>query len=279
MRNFFLIILLLGFTTNALAQHEHHQPTKKRLVKKQATKKPALRQKAVPKPTSKKTTISNVAKPGIKIADKPVEKAAPVTHQHNEPNAAHTDHVAGKDTTDHNAHQGHDMNNMSHAYSLNLPMTRNGSGTGSLPDESPMFGYMMHSRRWMYMIHGNIFLRYNMQDVANKGTRGDSQFDIPNMVMFMGQRRVGQKGLFHFSTMVSFDNVVTGGRGYPLLFQSGETHEGNPLVDRQHPHDLFSEISVSYSHAFKKDLDVFVYLGYPGEPALGPVTFMHRPSG
>ncbi len=52
-----------------------------------------------------------------------------------------------------------------------------------------------------------------------------------------------------------------------------------PLVDRQHPHDLFSELSVSYAYALSRKADVSVYVGYPGEPALGPVTFMHRPSG
>ena len=64
---------------------------------------------------------------------------------------------------------------MSHAYSLNLPMNRNGSGTGWLPDASPMYGYMIHSRKWMYMVHGNIFVRYNNQDIGNKGTRGDEK--------------------------------------------------------------------------------------------------------
>jgi hypothetical protein len=79
--------------------------------------------------------------------------------------------------------------------------------------------------------------------------------------------------------MFSLDALIVGGYGYPLLFQTGESWKSQPLVDRQHPHDLFSEISVSYAHAFSKKTDLFVYLGYPGEPALGPVTFMHRISG
>lgn len=176
-------------------------------------------------------------------------------------------------------HDEHDQRTapMSHAYSLNLPMNRNGSGTGWLPDASPMYGYMLHSKKWMYMIHGNVFLRYNHQDFQERGTRGDSKVDAPNWFMVMGQRRVGQNGLFHFSAMFSLDPLF-GGEGYPLLFQTGETYKGMPLVDRQHPHNLFSELSVSYSHAFSKDVDAFVYLGYPGEPALGPVAFMHRPS-
>jgi hypothetical protein len=176
----------------------------------------------------------------------------------------------------------HDMDTtamppMSHAFSLNLPMTRNGSGTGWLPDASPMYGYMLHAKKWMYMIHGNIFIRYNNQDIRNQGSRGDAKVDAPNWFMAMGQRKIGTKGLFHFNAMFSLDPLF-GGDGYPLLFQTGEAYHGRPLVDRQHPHDLFSELSVAYTRSFTKDFDAFVYFGYPGEPALGPVAFMHRPS-
>jgi hypothetical protein len=157
-------------------------------------------------------------------------------------------------------------------------MSRNGSGTGWSPDASPMYGYMYHSKNWMYMLHYNLFIRYNKQDLSNKRTRGDEMVDAPNWLMFMGQRKVGENGLFRFGTMFSLDAVVTGQRGYPLLFQSGESAHGKPLVDRQHPHDLFSELSVAYSYALSKKSDVFVYVGYPGEPASGPVAFMHRTS-
>jgi hypothetical protein len=170
-----------------------------------------------------------------------------------------------------------DMGNMSHAFSLHLPMSRNGSGTGWLPDASPMYGNMHHSKNWMFMLHGNLFIRYNNQDFSGKGSRGDSKVDAPNWLMLMGQRKMGNKGLLHFNTMFSLD-AFTGSAGYPLLFQSGEAYKGAPLVDRQHPHDLFSELSVSYAHALSAKTDVFVYAAYPGEPALGPVAFMHRPS-
>lgn len=166
---------------------------------------------------------------------------------------------------------------MSHAFSRNLPMNRNGSGTGWLPDSTPMYGYMFHARRWMFMGHGNIFFRYNKQDVFETGLRGSQKWDAPNWFMFMGQRRSGRGGLFRFNTMFSLDNVF-GGEGYPLLFQTGESWQGKPLVDRQHPHDLFSELSISYAQSFGPKWDVFLYLGYPGEPALGSVAFMHRVS-
>jgi hypothetical protein len=168
---------------------------------------------------------------------------------------------------------------MNHAFSLNLPMSRNGSGTGWLPDVSPMYGYMVHKNGWMFMFHGDIFPRFNQADIFNDGKRGAAKWDAPNMLMAMGQRKTGSNGLFHFNIMLSADAPIAGGSGYPLLFQSGESWKGKSLVDRQHPHDLFSELSVSYAYALSKKTDLYLYLGYPGEPALGPVTFMHRPSG
>lgn len=188
--------------------------------------------------------------------------------------AQHDHHAAH----DHSAKtQKTDSGRMSHAFSRNLPMTRNGSGTGWMPDSTPMYGYMVHSKKWMYMFHGNIFARYNKQDIFGVGTRGDEKFDAVSWLMGMGQRKVGTKGLFRFSAMMSLDYIF-GGNGYPLLFQTGESWKGKPLVDRQHPHDLISELSVSYAHMINRNADVFLYLGYPGEPALGSGAFMHRVS-
>ncbi len=170
------------------------------------------------------------------------------------------------------------MGSMSHSFSRNLPMSRNGSGTGWSPDAATMYGQMYHSKKWIYMLHYNLFVRYNKQDLSGKGSRGDEQIDVPNWLMFMGQKQIGERGLFRFGTMFSLDAIFTGQKGYPLLFQSGESAHDSPLVDRQHPHDLFSELSVAYSYALSKKSDVFVYVGYPGEPALGPVAFMHRAS-
>ena len=171
------------------------------------------------------------------------------------------------------------MIRMSSAYSLYLPMTRNGSGTSWQPDASYLYGQMIRARNWVFMVSGDIFLRYNKQDVLSTGTRGAEKYDAPDMLMFMGQRKVGDYGRFHFNTMFSTDALIAGGDGYPLLFQTGESWQGKPLVDRQHPHDLFSELSASYAQAFSPKIDAYVYVGYPGEPALGPVTFMHRLSG
>lgn len=173
---------------------------------------------------------------------------------------------------------GTKMDMMSSALSKSLPMERDGSGTSWLPDASPMYGIMLNSGKWSYMLHGNISFRYTKQDLNDKGSRGGDKFDAPNWLMGMAQRPVGEKGLLHFNLMMSLDPLTEGGYGYPLLFQTGESWKGVPLVDRQHPHDLFSELSASYAYAFSKKTDLSIYLGYPGEPALGPVAFMHRPS-
>ena len=75
-----------------------------------------------------------------------------------------------------------------------------------------------------------------------------------------GTKATWKNGLFHFSTMFSFDAFTAQSGGFPLLFQTGETYKGQPIVDRQHPHDLFSELSVSYSQALSTKADVFVML-------------------
>jgi len=78
------------------------------------------------------------------------------------------------------------MDMMSDAFSLNLPMARQGSGTGWLPDASPVNGYMFHSAKWMYMLHGNLCLRYNNQDFSNKGSRGGDMKKCLAAVVFSG---------------------------------------------------------------------------------------------
>ena len=168
---------------------------------------------------------------------------------------------------------------MTSGLSLNLPMNRDGSGTAWQPDATPVYAYMTHTKKWLFMFGGDIFARYEKQDITNEGHRGGEKWDAPDMLMAMAQRKIGQKGLIHFSAMFSTDALIDGGNGYPLLFQTGESWQGVPFTDRQHPHDLLSELSASYAYALSKKSDLSLYVGYPGEPALGPVTFMHRASG
>ncbi|MBL7744879.1 MAG: hypothetical protein JNN00_15505 [Chitinophagaceae bacterium] len=176
----------------------------------------------------------------------------------------------------HYMHTGNDMT--SHAYSKNLPMSRNGSGTGWNPDASPMYMWLKQTHKTDWMFHGNIFLRYTGTDIFNSGKKGSSKLSAPNWFMAMMNRRTGKSGLLNITAMLSLDRLTEGGNGYPLLFQSGETFNGKRLVDRQHPHDLFSALSIGYTQMLGKDIDIFGYIGYPGEPALGAPAFMHRVS-
>jgi hypothetical protein len=171
----------------------------------------------------------------------------------------------------------HSMPSMpSHAYSRNLSMNRNGSGTGWNPDASPMYMWMKSTEKTDWMFHGSLFLRYTNQDIFSAGSKGDDEFSAPNWFMTMMNRKIGDKGLLNATAMISFDRLTEGGNGYPLLFQSGETWKGQKLVDRQHPHDLFSALSIGYTQMLNKDIDITAYFGYPGEPALGATAFMHR---
>src|SRR5207302_1224894 len=48
--------------------------------------------------------------------------------------------------------------------------------------------------------------------------------------------------------------------------------------DAQHPHDFFMELSLTYRHPLSDWLGFELYGAPVGEPALGPVAFMHRAS-
>ena len=102
----------------------------------------------------------------------------------------------------------------------------------------------------MLMLHGAIFPRYT--NVSTR--RGDDRIDAPNWIMAMYSHPLGDTTQFGARLMMSLDPLTEGGRGYPLLFQSGESWHGEPLHDRQHPHDLFDELSFSLSQKFDHDL-------------------------
>lgn len=154
------------------------------------------------------------------------------------------------------------------------PMTRDGTGTSWQPDSSPMDGWMSMHGPWSLMLSGEGTLVYDDQG----GPRGGSKTFFESMVMGMASRPL-DGGTLSLHGMVSLDPTMGKG-GYPLLLQTGETADGKtPLVDRQHPHNFIDELSVAYAHPITPAVSGFAYLAYPGEPALGPVTFLNRFSG
>jgi hypothetical protein len=155
------------------------------------------------------------------------------------------------------------------------PMSRDASGTSWQPDAAEHNGIHLMSGDWMFMAHLRLTGVYDMQD----GPRGANMGFAEGMAMLMARRDLDADDALQFRAMLSPDPLM-GKRGYPLLLQTGETADGvTHLIDRQHPHDLFMELSGTYSHRFADANSLFVYLGYPGEPALGPAAFMHRASG
>jgi hypothetical protein len=166
---------------------------------------------------------------------------------------------------------GHEMEGMLGPY----PMSRESSGTSWQAGSAPHQGIHATYGEWMTTIHGFANLIHDNQG----GPRGDSKTFATSMLMMMGQRSLGGGDKLGLRGMVSADPLFGKG-GYPLLLQTGESADGRtPLIDRQHPHDLFMELAATYSHKLSASSSVFGYFGLPGEPALGPPAFMHRFSG
>jgi hypothetical protein len=153
-------------------------------------------------------------------------------------------------------------------------MSRDASGTSWQPDSSTHGGVQGMVGDWMLMGHALLNGVYDWQ----QGPRGDSDVFTSGMLMGMAARHFDSGDTLQFRAMLSPEPLM-GKSGYPLLLATGETANGTtPLVDRQHPHDLFMELSGTYSHALTPQDSVFLYAGLPGEPAFGPPAFMHRQS-
>jgi hypothetical protein len=78
--------------------------------------------------------------------------------------------------------------------------------------------------------------------------------------------------------MFSAESLTSPHPGFPELFQTGETYHGEPLVDHQHPHNVFAELSLLYTVPISEKVSWELYGGPAAEPALGPVTYIHRTS-
>lgn len=148
-----------------------------------------------------------------------------------------------------------------------------GSGTARLPAaEGMMHGAMLQGGGWMLMAHGYAWGVYTDQG----GPRGDDMAFVESMAMLTADRDLGERVHVQLRGMASLEPLM-GARGYPNLFATGEVANGEPLVDRQHPHDLFMELAARVDYRVG-DGSLFVYGGPVGEPALGPSAFMHRGS-
>lgn len=132
---------------------------------------------------------------------------------------------------------------------------------------------MWMSGGWDLMAHGSVFLDYNQQG----GPRGAGKAESVNWGMLMEQHRLGS-GTVLSRQMFSAESLTSPHPGFPELFQTGETYHGQPLVDHQHPHNVFAELAVQYRLPITEKFSWELYSGPSAEPALGPVTYIHRAS-
>ena len=154
-----------------------------------------------------------------------------------------------------------------------LPSFHAGSGSNWQPASVPAHLWMTTRGSWDLMAHGALFLTYNQQG----GPRGEGKAESVNYLMLMEQHKLGP-GTLLFRQMFSAESLTSPHPGFPELFQTGETYHGQPLVDHQHPHNVFAELSMLYTVPVSEKVSWLFYGGPSAEPALGPVTYIHRES-
>jgi hypothetical protein len=148
-----------------------------------------------------------------------------------------------------------------------------GSGTSVNPASWPMPMVMQRAGGWNLMWMGQAFLVSTQQS----GPRGGDKIYSANWGMLAAARSVG-RGSLMVRGMVSLDPLTVTGQRYPLLFQSGETANGVPIVDGQHPHDFLMELSIHYARPLGEKAMINFYYAPVGDAALGPIAFPHRAS-
>ena len=127
--------------------------------------------------------------------------------------------------------------------------------------------------QWMWMTDARVFFGFNDQERKYSDiTTWESQ----NWFMLDGMRHTERTRL-HLMGMFSLEPFTMKHLGSPQVFQTGESYHGAPLIDYQHPHDLFMGLGASYgisrgNYNYKLEIDAM------GAPALGPTAFMHRAS-
>ena len=148
------------------------------------------------------------------------------------------------------------------------------SGTSANPLSWQMPMLTMHFGSWNTMFMANAFVT----DTQQSGPRGEDKLYSTNWFMASTQHRAGSKGVFEAELMLSLEPATITDRRYPLLFQTGETAYGVPLVDGQHPHNLVMGLGFHYAYELADDTFLDLYAAPVGDPALGPVAYPHRDS-
>ncbi len=176
----------------------------------------------------------------------------------------------------HTEHDDMKMPAMNHGMPMNpagMYLMNMASGTSMNPQGWPMPMLMPRLGSWNLMLMGQAYL----VDTQQSGPRGGDKFFSANWFMVSAEHSLGGGSLL-LQSMFSLDPATVTNRRYPLLFQTGESAYGKPLVDAQHPHDFVMGLGVHYAHPVGENTIVQFYYAPVGDPALGPVAFPHRAS-
>src|SRR3984885_10101080 len=148
------------------------------------------------------------------------------------------------------------------------------SGTSMNPPAWPMPMTMHPIASWNTMVMGEAFL----VDTQQSGPRGGDRLYSTNWFMGTAEHRIGDDGAFQVDLMLSLEPAPVTDRLYPLLFQTGETAYGKPIVDGQHPHNFIMGLGFHYVRELGGQTRLEFYAAPVGDPALGPVAYPHRAS-
>jgi hypothetical protein len=140
--------------------------------------------------------------------------------------------------------------------------------------QDPAHQHSVTSEAWQWGVAARVFAGYNYQ--YRKFTDFD-EFESQNWLMTTLAKSFSSASHLRIDAMFSFEPFTLQDIGSPQVFQTGETFNGAPLVDYQHPHDLIMNLGAEFSRSI--GTSTLLLQGYAVGPApIGPPVFMHRPS-
>jgi hypothetical protein len=127
---------------------------------------------------------------------------------------------------------------------------------------------------WQWGVEGTVFAGYNYQ--RREFTDFD-EVESQNWLMTSLSKTFSSGANIELAGMFSLEPFTLRDLGSPQVFQTGETFQGAPLIDYQHPHDLVMNLGARFSRPFS-GTTVTIGAYAVGPAPLGPPAFMHRPS-
>jgi hypothetical protein len=148
------------------------------------------------------------------------------------------------------------------------------AGPAYAQDDHTQHQHAASSNAWTWSLEASAFGGYNYQ--YRKFTDFD-EIESQNWLMTSLARTFRNRSQLTMIGMFSFEPFTLRDIGSPQVFQTGETFNGAPLIDYQHPHDLFMNLGTEFTAPVGST--TWSVAAYAVGPApIGPPVFMHRPS-